>query len=253
MNNNDTNTDLLIRYLDGELEGTDLVDLEAKVSKDPSLKQELENLRNTQVAVRSYALRQQVGNIHNEMMKEFAGGDKRSAPVVSMLRKAFSIAAIFIVVVGGFFTYQYSSLSSGKLFESNYQEYSLREVRGETKASNLEQLYKQHLNQQIIDTFLTIRQPSLTDYFYAGNAYLAQRNAPAAIQSFTLLQQKNFQAGSHILEDDSEYYLAMAYLQNNQAAKALPILTKIHDDKQHLYHDKVSALFLFKVKLLSRK
>jgi tetratricopeptide (TPR) repeat protein len=253
MNDNDTNTTLLIQYLDGELEGNKLAEVENKISSDPSLQQELENLRDAELVIKSYGLWQQVGNIHKEMMEELKLSETKRAFVRQMFSKASRVAATFIVVVGFIAVYQYASLSSGKLFDSNYEAYVVHEVRGEASSSDLEHLYKQNLTKQVISEFYAIKHPSIKDYFYLGNAYLKENKAPLAIHSFELLQQKNAQMNTHLLEDDAEYYLAMAYLQNNEAAKALPIFEKIHNDQQHLYHDKVGSLFLFKIKLLAKK
>lgn len=252
MSDNDTNTQLLIQYLDGELEGDALADAERKISKDPSLQQELENLKNAQLVIKSYGLRQQVEDIHKQMMDELKTAETPKV-VRQMFSKVWRIAAIFIVVLGFISVYQYYNLSADRLFESNYQDYSVHEVRGDTHASTLEQLYKQNLPKEVINKFTEISQPAIEDYFYLGNAYLKEHNAISAIHSFIRVQQKNVEMNSHILEDDTEYYLAMAYLQNNEPAKALPIFSKIHNDKEHLYHDKVGSLFLFKVKLLCRK
>jgi hypothetical protein len=253
MNNNNTNTDLLIQYLDGELEGDALVEVKNKIANDPSLQQELEDLRSTQLAIKSYGLRQKVGSIHAEMMNEFKEAEPTKVPVRRMLMKAFRVAASIIVIIAMAAIYQYYSLSSSKLFEANYQPYTVHEMRGIENASPLENLYKQHLTQQMISKSRELKQPSTQDYFYLGNAYLQEHKPTRAIESFLLLQKKNAQTNVNQLEDDSEYYLAMSYLQNNEPCKALSILNKINNDHQHPYHDKLGSWFLFKVKLLCNK
>ena len=249
MNENDTNTRLLIQYLDGELQGHALAEVENKISNDPSLMQELENLKSAQMAIKSYGLRQHLGEIHSQMMQELKA-EQTKPQVYVMLRNVFRIAAIIIVILGGVSVYQYYSLSSRSLFESNYQSYQLHQVRGKYDSSMLEQLYKQNLMDDVIDGFSRLKRPSIRDYFYLGNAYLTRHNASMAIRSFEVVQQKNSEMGTHILEDDVDYFLAMSYLQNNQPAKALPLLEKIHNDKEHLYTDKVNSWFLLKARLL---
>ncbi|MDQ6812401.1 MAG: hypothetical protein M3040_01475 [Bacteroidota bacterium] len=251
MNENDT--DFLIQYLDGELSENDKAAMKSRIENDASLQQAIENLQGTQLAIKHYGLQQHVANIHAEMMKELKETASKKTRVIPMFAKVFRVAAVFIVVIGCLAIYQYTSLSSEKLFNSNYQAYSLHESRGDNSSSTLEQLFKRHLTQQLISSFSTVRQPTVTDYFYLANAYLERHNAPAAIQALHSVQQKNAKQNSHLLEDDVEYYLAMAYLQNNEPSKALPLLSNIHNDEQHLYHDKVSSLFLLKVKLLTKK
>ncbi len=253
MNDNDTNTALLIQYLDGELDGDVLAEVESKIAGDPLLSEELENLRSAQLAIKSYGLRQKVAAIHTEMMQELKILQPTKAPIRTMVKRVFSIAASIIVIMGMLSVYEYSTLSSDKLFKANYQSYAVHEMRGEQHSSQLEQLYKQRLMQQVIKKFAEENEPPVEDYFYAGNAYLIEHNPVMAIKTFESLQQKNIAMQTHLLEDDAQYYLAMSYLQNNEPGKALPIFNHIHNDQQHLYHDKVGSWFLFKIKLLKRK
>ena len=253
MNNNDADTALLIQYLDGELEGDLLIEVRNRIANSPTLQQELESLQAGQMAIKSYGLRQRIGGIHAQMMDELKESATTKAPVRKMLAKGLRVAASIIVLVGLVTIYQYYSLSSNRLFEANYQPYALHESRGEKSSSSLEETFKQHLPGEVIQQFSELRQPTITDYFYVANAYLQEHRGSEAVQSFLAMRQKNAENKVHVLEDDSEYYLAMSYLQNNEPCNALSIFNKIEDDKQHLYHDKVSSLFLLKVKLLCKK
>ena len=251
MNEPATPSDMLIRYLDGELQGDALAALEQQLSADPLLQQELENLRAAQQAVRSHGLRQQVSSIHAQMMKELNATTPQSkAPVRRLFGTGMRVAASIMVVVACAAGYLYQSLSPATLFEASYQPYSVATTRSEGQQGVLERLYLHDSMQQVIPAFSKLEQPSLQDYFYTGNAFLRLHQSPAAIRLFSLLQQKNKAMSSHILEEDTEYYLAMAYLQNNQPRQAFPLFEKIRKDPQHLYHDKVSAWFLWKVKQL---
>ncbi|MBE7170763.1 MAG: hypothetical protein INR73_09235 [Williamsia sp.] len=253
MSSKDINTDTLIRYLDGELQGRELADIEQAISENPSLQQELESLRSAQLLVKSYGLRQQVGNIHAQMMEELKATQPSGTPVRSLFTRGFRVAASIILVIGIAAAYQYATLSARNLFDANYTAYSIHQTRGEQAASRLEQLYLHDSMQLITTVFPNTKEPSQQDYFYTGNAYLQLGNAPDAIRLFTLLQQKNAATNQHMLEEDTEYYLAMAYLLNREPGKALPLLTQIHNNPQHLYHDKVSSWFLLKAKLLRDK
>lgn len=254
MNDNDTNTALLIQYLDGELGSDVRAEVESKIAGDPLLKEELEHLRFAQLAIKSYGVRQKVAGIHAEMMKEeLTTLQPTKTPLRIMVKRVFSVAASIIIIMGMLSVYEYSTLSSDKLFKANYQSYAVHEMRGEQHSSQLEQLYKQHSMQQVIKKFAEENEPAVDDYFYAGNAYLIEHNPAMAIKTFELLHQKNISMQSHLLEDDAQYYLGMSYLLNNEPRKALPIFNYIHNDQQHLYHDKVGSLFLFKIKLLTSK
>jgi hypothetical protein len=251
--NNKIDTELLIQYLDGELEGDTLEEVRMRITNDPSLSHELENLRSAQQVVKGYGLRQEISNIHLEMMRELKSQQTKKAPVITMVKKVFRVAASIIVIAGLISFIQYVNLSSRKLFESAFQSYVPPATRGSGDHSNLEEFYKQHQMGKVADSFAVMNNPSVKDYFYAANASLAEHNASKAIKLFRSAERKNVQMGTHIFEDDTEYYLAMSFLENNRPAEALPLFEKIHSEKQHLYNDKVSKWFLFKLKLLALK
>ena len=76
MNDNFTNTTLLIRYMDQELSPEEFVSLEENLAGDKKLQEELENLKNTRLSISGLGLRKQVALVHEEMMREM-GFDAR--------------------------------------------------------------------------------------------------------------------------------------------------------------------------------
>jgi hypothetical protein len=64
---------------------------------------------------------------------------------------------------------------------------------------------------------------------------------------------ENRSGGKKVLNDDAEFYLALAYLKKGETKKSTDIFQKIHDNKNHLYNDQVTDLFLFRLKLLALK
>jgi len=70
MSENFTSTELLIQYMDGELQGETLISVEKAISLNPEVRAEFENLKLAREAVISYGLKKQVGELHKEMMSE---------------------------------------------------------------------------------------------------------------------------------------------------------------------------------------
>jgi lipoprotein NlpI len=58
---------------------------------------------------------------------------------------------------------------------------------------------------------------------------------------------------SHQFTEESEFYLALAYLKAKDLSKAQPLFEQIHSNPNHLFHDKVSTLFMKRFYLLERK
>ncbi|MEP7141956.1 MAG: hypothetical protein ABI707_03745 [Ferruginibacter sp.] len=247
MNENFTNTELLIRYLDDELEGEQLEAVKKSIAENSAAREELENLRLAKEAIKSYGLKNKIGAIHTEMMREL---NKNVASKKGMVKNIFQysmrIAAAVILITGLSVSYQYFTASPGKLFDENFEAFNLHETRG-AAVSPLENIYKNGNMQAVIQQFSTLTDPQPPDYFLAGNAFLSTQQPGKAIQAFLTLQLRNKTNNTHYFEEDTEYYLALSYLINKELPRAVPLFEKIHADKNHPYHKKISSWFLNKL------
>lgn len=254
MNYNYTNTELLTNYLDGELQGDELERLEARFKEDKDLQQEFDNLKISVEAIKAYGLQQKVLSIHGDIMKEFIQ-QPLSKTVISnnFIRYTLRIAATIIIIAGSMLLYQYITLSSTSLYRDNFYGYTLQQNRGIDNQPQLEQEYELAHYDAVLKLFRQKQTKTVQDYFIAGNAYLQHGISSEAIKCFENVQQLNTQKQTGLYKDDTEYYLAMSFLQNNEPAKALLLFQKIHYDKNHLYHTKVSGWFLKKLYWLHHK
>ncbi len=184
-------------------------------------------------------------------MKTERPAAKRVSIVRSIGWYGLRAAAAVIIVVCTAGVYEYSSLSSEKLYNDNYSQFTLTQTRGASDNDTLAALYNQHNAAAVIKVFENQTSPAAQSYFLAGNAYLTENKPAKAIHCFTLLREKNEQQQTHIYEEDAVYYLSLAYLQNNEPKKALPLFTEIYTDARHAYHDKVSKWQLQKLKWLT--
>jgi len=250
MNEPTSNTELLIQYLDGELEGEELQSIKNNIEANPDLLDELENLRLAREAVNSYGLREKIRAIHPEMMRDLKEKTKPGGSVTKMIfQYGLRVAAVLIILFGISAMYQYFTGTPEKLFSAKFQSFELRELRGEP-VNPIEDVYKAGKMGDVISAFNKINKPSQEDYFLAGNAFLNSRQPKNAIDALIKLQETNKSLNQHLFEEDTEYYLALAYLDNGQAAQALPILEKIHADPNHPYNRQVGSWFLLKLKRL---
>src|SRR5664279_4115116 len=85
MNENSTHTDLLIQYLDAELQGEQLLSIQKDIEENPASRQELENLRLAKEATKTWALKNRIGGIHTEMMQELKKEESGKTPVIRMI------------------------------------------------------------------------------------------------------------------------------------------------------------------------
>jgi len=251
MDNNNSNTERLIRYLDAELSEAESEALLTELANNTAMQQELDNLVLTKGVIKNYGLTQKVSGIHQAMMQELTVPAK---PVVRSLPKMMMrIAAGIILLVGLFGLYQYFAVSPGNLYNDQYSDYQVATMRGTTNAGDIEKAYSEKKDDEVILLYRQKQNPSANEQFLAAQAYLNVSDLNNAIMLFNSLLEKNKANNTDTLNDDAEYYLALSYLKKNETTKALPLFKKIHDDKNHLYHDKISSWYLAKLKLLNWK
>ncbi len=250
--NENINTELLIRYMDGELTEPETGDLEKNLDASVSLRKELEALQFARAATQSYGLKTRIGSIHRDMMHEFTVSKTVQSPVKRMvLAYVLRAAAVLIMLVGVSALYQYLTATSSKLFQENFRPFALHETRGALWGS-LKEEYKTGNMDSVIILFNSLQTPTPEDYFFTGIALLETNQAPKAIETFQSLIKKNDSLKTDAFQEDAEYYLGMSYLANDEAAKALPVFQKIKADPDHVYNRAVDQWFLTKVKRAAR-
>ena len=176
-------------------------------------------------ALRSYGLKQDIKRIHSDMMQSMSARQK-SAPVKSMFPVLLRVAAAILILVAATGIFVYTSSTPESLFENKYHPYEQSAQRGDNVPPGM-----------------------IQKKFEEGQSYLRNGDAESAIITFAGILNENARSSEKVLNDDAEYYLALAYLKDKQPENALPILEKIHSDKNHLYHDEVTSWYLLKTKI----
>lgn len=251
MNNNIT-PDMLIQYLDNELEPGQRQLIESELPNDPELQQQLERLSLAKQALKQYARREKVTAIHREMMKDLSGKQPKRG-LLRYLRATMRIAALLLVLILIAGIVQYSLLDSDRLYDSHYDTFTLGTSRDNNNLPPLEQAYRQNNMQRVIALYENTGANQPADHFLAGQAYLAIDNPQKAITAFEAQLQANAFKKLKPYQDDAEYYLALAWLKAERADKALPLFQRIHDQKAHAYNREVSGWYLTQLRWLQRK
>lgn len=254
MSNDPLQTEKLIDYIDGNTPEHETVLLKQQLETDEAMQEELDHLLLARDVVKNYGLANQVAAVHTAMMKKLeVPAGKPEVPVRSLYARVIKYAAAAIILVGLFSIYQYLNVSADHLFNQQYTAYTLTTLRGDENSTAMEKAYTAKRFDEVIA--ISKQQPvaSVKETFLTGQAYLAKQQYTQAVTAFKSVLEKNEQAHTGILTDDTEYYLALAYLQNDQPGQALPLFKKIKNNNQHLYNSRVSGWFLQKLKLLTWK
>jgi tetratricopeptide (TPR) repeat protein len=244
--------ELLVQYLDGELQGAEKQSLEQQLAADAALQQQFDSLLLTRESVRYYGLKEKVAGIHQQMMKEMNEAPvKKIGGTKKILRYAMSVAASLLLLIGGYFAYQFFNLSAEKVYGANYQPYELSASRdGNAAETAAEKAYREGNYKEVIRISAAKEDVSVKAAFLSGAAAMQLKDYPKAISSFTTILEANKNAPVKILNDETEYYLALSYIHNRDYDYALELLNKIKEDPAHTYNTKVTRKLIRQVRLL---
>lgn len=252
MDNNSTNNEQLMRYIDGEMNDAEKQDFESALRPDKDLREEAEHLSLAKSAVRSFGLKEKVGHIHQQMMDEL----KTEKPVRSIsnvrrfVRISIAVAASVILLVAGIEGYNFYRLNPNRMFAENYTSFELSTTRdGQITETSIEGAYRTKDYNEVI-RLNGSSVVSIKDIFLTGMAYMETSDIPKAISSFQVVIADVGNDKTTILKDASEYYLALAYLKNRDYDQAIELMEKIHNDPSHLYKEKFTPRYINRVKRL---
>jgi hypothetical protein len=250
MDNSTQRDEMLMRYLDGMMQGEEKLSFEKMIASDERLREELENLQLARSAVESYGRKQQVLAIHNTMMKELKQTPVRSiSPATILLKRIVAFAAIVVFMVLVWQGWLFYSLSALKVFKNNYIEYTPDNMRdGNAATSPAEEAYNDKDYKLVVKLVGSSR--NIKDNFIAAHAQLALNNPSAAIVGFKKVIDLSYVAGGSEYKDAAEYNLILSYIRNKDYDLALELMNRLKGNPGHLYHDRMTGKLFRQVKML---
>lgn len=253
--------DQIDRYLDNRLPAEETAQFERELAWNADLQTLLDSVRLAREAVKTAALRAKVRSLHEQFVQELpplAINDDRpqhgEAPIIALQTTRSSgwvlriAASVLLAVAYG--TYQYSTLNADGFYAANYVQYQLPVTRtAPTNPGSLDKLYHDADFPAVIRAFAQLPAQTPKDYFLTGLAHLHQKQFDQAIDRFAAVRQHSGES----YEQETDYYLALAYVGAGRISEAYPLFDKIHKSPRHLYHRAVSNRDLWRLKLLRTK
>src|SRR4030095_13219433 len=135
-----------------------------------------------------------------------------------------------------------------KLFAEKYTAYYSM-TTGDTTESEIEKAYKEEKYSEVMN-LNRYSVLSIKDVFLTGMSYLETNDLSKAISSFQVVIADVKDDKTTMLKYTAEYYLALAYLKNNDYDQAIELMNAIHDNSSHQYKSKFSRKYINKVKRL---
>ncbi|WKN41600.1 tetratricopeptide repeat protein [Tunicatimonas pelagia] len=266
------------RYLKNNLNPEELQQFRAKIQQDTALQQEVEDTQIAQALLQHQGLKNEIKAVRAAMKAEesqpelaekgagtFSTQQKPSkveaeenVKAVPMYQWMGRVAAGLAIVLVGYLTIQYATLSPERLYEEKiaseppYLGLSNRsmEDREDTIADQVRVEYQFGNYEEVLRLYGELETPTFAETFRAGYAYLEQERTGEAIAAFQRVMQDQ---NAFMIKDKAEYYLALAYLQDGQIETAVGMLEGIRKNDDHDYEDSLSSLYLWRLRLLKMK
>ena len=171
----------------------------------------------------------------------------------SVFKSGLRIAAMLAAILVAACVYKYCSVNAKTVFDRYYASYDLSTVRGDGIRDSLEEAYKNKDWNKVVGLSNNESSQNAKYYFLAGMADLELHQYPVAIEQFEAVLSENAIKHDNYFKDEAEYFLAFSYLMNNQSGKALQLLSKIRQNKNHLYYPSADQMSEIDLKILGLK
>lgn len=254
--------DQLIRFLDGGLSPEETAATEKLLQDDDTVKGRFDNLVGARNAIRVEGLRQKVKGLHQQFYPEVSAVHSAENETAKVIKPSFGnsakiilrIAAVFIFVVAGYAVYEYSTTSNESLYADNFIKYQLPVSRGEGEPqTSIDSLFSANNFNSVIENFKSTANKKQKDYFLAALSSLETGDSKSAIDEFKNVQQLNGNSAEKYFEQETDYYLALAYIKAGNIDEAETQLNIIKANKQHMFYQKANEISNTKLEILKMK
>ncbi len=234
---------ILIDHLDRVLAGEPSPETEALIKGDQELAKEWRAISFALEGIREAGLYEKVSSVKNQYQARKSFDARPVGGVIrSFYRNALRVAACFLLLIGAAAIYKYSTVNSGNIYEEYYQSFELNTSRSSLVQDTIEQAYRAKNWKQVL-SLSSMQKPTTTKIsFLTAMAAMELKEYPTAIELFKEVMAANAKSGDNYFQDESEYYLALAYVANSEVDNALPWLQRIRSDENHTYHQKAKEL-----------
>ena len=244
-------------YLTGQLKDKELEEFESTINSDEALAQDVAIMKDLEEAMSDFEHEKELSNklkfLSKKYITEEAINKTTSPQIVPIYRKKWFVAAtvLLIVVAGGLlFQNVFQPKADTDLFATYYKSYpSNLLTRGENDET-YNDIVKSY-NENDFTTVINLLEERLADKpndtpskMMLGNSYLSLEpvEAQKAIKIFQPIANDN----TNVYQETAQWYLALAYLENDNVELAEPIL-KLLSEKEYGKYPKLAQELLEKM------
>lgn len=214
-------------------------------------------------ALQRNAVIRQVANVHIQFLaslpkRTMLPSSNEESPVVAIRKTNFykwvlRIAAVLLLAVSSWYTWQFSTNSSNKLYSEMYQAYNVNTNRagiGEIVPHNMISQYKNRDYQGVISTYNSLPVTTNREKFLTAMAYHEISAYQQSVGLLTQIVHFNEQNKSRLYNDEADFYIALNYLKMKNGKAALPWFQKIYNTPTHTFNERVTKWTITRLKWL---
>ncbi len=173
------------------------------------------------------------------------------AIIRSIYRTSLRIAAILLLVVGSASVYKYISVNDRSIYDRQFLSYDLTNTRGAQNRESETEAYRNRNWNEVITIYHTGNNKSSKNTFLAAMSEMQLNHFQGAIALFEEIL--NSKSDDHSFQEESEYYLSLAFLMNHQESEAMRLMNKIKADGNHTYYPLAAKLSGIDMKIIELK
>lgn len=246
--------ELIDDYLDGVLSQEETDKLKAELKENQELKDLFALVQLTRESIRLSGQKEIVQRVHKEFINN-SDTEKNKGKVVSFKITPWWLgiaASLTLLILFGNFWFKAQTTT---LFDENYIAYNLPTMRSAGDMENkITTLYKNGDYKEIIG-IVDLNSEDTQLLFLAGMSHFELENYGESAQFLKKVQQLNEKRTNEnaFFQDESDYYLFLAYLKTGNLKEADHYLSKIISQSNHTYHGMIGQLDNLKFEILKLK
>jgi hypothetical protein len=241
-------------YLEGILDQNEKEKLEAELKESQELRDLMALIKLTRESIKMSGQKEMIQQIHEEFIKEPKDEIHTDNPKsfrISPWWLGVAASISLFILIGNFWV----KTQTENVFNEKYVAYNLPTMRSTEGIENeLTMLFKDADYEAVIE-IVDLGSENLNELFLAGISHFEMENYEGSVRFLKKIQEINETkaASSLVFQDESDYYLFLAYLKMANLKDADQYYSRITTDKNHTYHKNINLKDKLKFNILKLK
>jgi hypothetical protein len=173
------------------------------------------------------------------------------AIVRSLYRTSLRVAAILLLVVSSATIYKFIATNDQSVYDRQFLSFELTNTRGAQNRESETEAYRSGNWNEVVKIYRSGNNKSNKNTFLAAMSEMQLNHFREAVTLFEeLLYTKS---DDHSFQEETEYYLSLAYLMNHQDLKSMQLINRIKADPSHTYYPLAIKISVIDMKIIALK